>query len=112
MKKENKKNNRMAYDKKYQKSDDIYDLSEQFVDVYGKPESESYKKHMDEVWAEYNASVLLSARKESGLTQKEVAEKLGVDKAYVSKIEKGQVNPSASLFVRFVNAIGKDFNIV
>lgn len=42
----------------------------------------------------------LSARESAGLTQKEVAEHVGVDQSAVSFWETGKTNPRASLLVK------------
>lgn len=48
----------------------------------------------------------LSAREKVGLTQKEVAEKLGVDQSAVSFWETGKTHPRASLLIRLASLYG------
>lgn len=48
----------------------------------------------------------LSAREKVGLTQKEVAEKLGVDQSAVSFWETGKTHPRASLLMRLARLYG------
>lgn len=52
------------------------------------------------------ADRLRAARKSSGLTQRDVAEKLGATQANYSKYEKGTVTPRADSLVRFAQAVG------
>ena len=52
------------------------------------------------------------AIEEAGLTQSELAERLNTTKSYISKLEKGHVNPSAGLFFSIINALGMRVEIV
>ena len=47
-----------------------------------------------------------TARKESGLTQKELATRTGVDQADISKLENGSRNPSLNLLKRLADGMG------
>jgi ribosome-binding protein aMBF1 (putative translation factor) len=42
---------------------------------------------------EHGAAVVKAARQQLGMTQRELAERLGVDHSYVSKIENGHIRP-------------------
>ena len=57
-------------------------------------------------WEEYNAQILFDARKNAGLTQQELADRIGVDKGYVSRIERGLITPSVSTIYRIAAAMG------
>ena len=58
--------------------------------------------------AEYDAldpeisimQAMIDARKESGLTQKELSEKTGITQADISRLEKGNANPSLKTLQR------------
>jgi len=52
---------------------------------------------------------LLDGRKEKNLTQKQLAELTGINQADISKIEKGNANPSVRTLQRL--AAGMDMNI-
>lgn len=84
----------------------IYSVSAELDRIFGAPGTESRKKAEDQAWEEYNAQILLDARKESGLTQSELAKKIGADKSYVSRVERGIIIPSISTFYRMVAAMG------
>ena len=60
----------------------------------------------DKAWEEYNAQILFDARKNAGLTQQELADRIGVDKGYVSRIERGLITPSVSTIYRIAAAMG------
>ncbi|MBR0322033.1 MAG: helix-turn-helix transcriptional regulator, partial [Bacteroidales bacterium] len=53
-----------------------------------------------------------SARKEAGVTQSELAKRINSSKSYISKLEKGHINPSAGLFFSIINALGMRVEIV
>lgn len=83
-----------------------YNVSEELNSVFGVPGTESRRMAENQAWEEYNAQILLDARKESGLTQSELAEKIGADKSYISRVERGLTIPSISTFYRMVSAMG------
>lgn len=83
-----------------------YNVSEELNRVFGSPGTESRRRAENQAWEEYNAQILLDARKESGMTQTELAEKIGADKSYISRIERGLTIPSISTFYRIVSAMG------
>ena len=83
-----------------------YNVSEELNQIFGVPGSESRRRAEDKAWEEYNAQILLEARKESGMTQSELAEKIGADKSYISRVERGITIPSISTFYRIVSALG------
>jgi ribosome-binding protein aMBF1 (putative translation factor) len=83
-----------------------YNVSEELNRTFGTPGSESRKQAEEQAWEEYNAQILLEARKESGMTQSELADKIGADKSYISRVERGITVPSISTFYRMVSAMG------
>ena len=60
----------------------------------------------EEAYAFYTSQILMDARKSARLTQEEVAKRIGTDKSYISRIEKGVTVPSAATFYRIANALG------
>lgn len=84
----------------------IYSVSEELDRTFGAPGTDSRKRAENQAWEEYNAQILLDARKESGLTQSELAERIGTDKSYISRVERGLTIPSISTFYRMVSAMG------
>jgi len=67
-----------------------------------------------EIRAEYDAlepefsimQALINARKNSGLTQKQLAEKTGIAQADISKLESGNANPSLRTLQRIAEGMG------
>lgn len=60
--------------------------------------------------AEYNTFLghVVAARKKSGLTQQQLAERLGKPQSYVSKYERGERRVDVVEFLRIAAAIGVD----
>jgi DNA-binding XRE family transcriptional regulator len=77
--------------------------------AHGTPERSKFD---EEAYAFYSAQVLLDARKNAKLTQSELAERIGADKAYISRIEKGVTVPSVATFYRIVSALGRSVELV
>ena len=55
---------------------------------------------------QYNAQILLDARKNAGLTQAELAQRIGADKGYISRIERGLTIPTVSTLYKIAAAMG------
>ena len=60
----------------------------------------------------YTSQILLDARKEAGMTQSELADRLSVTKSYISRIEKGVITPSVATFYRIMHALGMRVEVV
>jgi ribosome-binding protein aMBF1 (putative translation factor) len=88
------------------KKEEIFDVSAELESEFGPKGSESRKLAEDKAWEEYNAQILLDARKNAGLTQQELAERIGADKGYVSRVERGLIIPSVSTLYRIAAAMG------
>ena len=84
----------------------IYDVSAELEQEFGPRGSESRKAAENKAWEEYNAQILLDARKKAGLTQQELAERIGANKGYVSRLERGLTIPSVSTLYRIAAAMG------
>ena len=54
---------------------------------------------------------MIKARAELGLTQKQLAEKTGIDQAHISRLENGNYNPSLDFLKRIAKGIGKELHI-
>ena len=85
---------------------DIYDVSALLDEELGKAGTPERKMNTDRAWEEYNAQILLDARKNAGLTQAELAARIGAEKGYISRIERGLIVPSVSTLYRIASAMG------
>lgn len=84
----------------------LYDVSAELDRFFGAPGTASRRKAEELAWQEYSAQILLDARKNAGLTQAELAQRIGSDKGYVSRIERGLTIPTIATFYRIVAALG------
>jgi DNA-binding XRE family transcriptional regulator len=91
---------------------DITDISLEMDNLYGKvgtPEREQFRR---EAYAYCMGQIIHDARKTEKITQAELASRIGADKAYISKIEKGVVEPGVGMFYRIIDALGLRVEIV
>lgn len=79
---------------------------------FGKQGTPQRAKAIEEAYALYSGQILHTARKSAGVTQSELAQRINSTKSYISKLEKGHVNPSAGLFFNIINALGMRVEIV
>ena len=56
-----------------------------------------------------NTKLLKQLRKEKGLTQEELAKKVGVGQSYINKLEKGFKNPALDTLQRIGKVLGVDY---
>ena len=89
----------------------IRDYSAVLAEKHGAHGTPERAKFDEEAYAFYTGQVILDARKSEKMTQKELADKLGVNKSYISKIENGVVSPSVAVFYRIMNALGLQVEI-
>ena len=80
---------------------------EELLDAeYGKQGTAGREKFEAEAEAFCLAECLKEHRLQAGLTQEELANKIGTKKSYISKIENGLMTPSVGTFYRIINALG------
>ncbi len=84
----------------------IVDYSAILEQKYGKHGTPERAKFDEEAYAFYTGIILRDARRDARLTQAELAKRIGADKSYISRIEKGVTVPSVATFYRLVNAMG------
>ena len=85
---------------------EIYDVSAELVRTFGEEGSATREKAIEEAWEDYNATILLDARKNARLSQAQLAERIGADKGYISRIERGMIVPSIATFYKLAAAMG------
>jgi transcriptional regulator with XRE-family HTH domain len=80
-------------------------LSEQLKDEKLREEYEAMQPEMDVIRA------IVDARTSQNLTQKELAERTGINQADISKLENGTRNPSVNLLKRLADGMGMALRI-
>ncbi len=72
----------------------------------------SVKKEYDALKPEFAIiQAMIDARKETGLTQKELAERTGIAQADISKLENGNGNPSLRTLKRLAEGMGMQLKL-
>ena len=99
-------------------SKDIYDVSAMLDEMLGKEGTPERERNRERAWEEYNAqillearknahlTILLEARKNAHLTQAELAKRIGADKGYISRIERGLTVPTVATLYKIAAAMG------
>ena len=91
---------------------DINSMDEVLDGLYGAvgtPERENFRR---EAYAYCVGQLIHDTRKQEKVTQEVLAKRVGTDKSYISKVEKGVIEPGASMFYRIIEALGMKIEIV
>ena len=75
----------------------------------GSPERENFRR---EAYSYCMGQIIHDARKQEKVTQDELAKRIGASKSYISRIEKGLIEPGVSTFYRIIEALGLRIEIV
>jgi transcriptional regulator with XRE-family HTH domain len=87
-------------------------MSEFKGDFLNKKEDEEFKSQVEENKLENEvAKQIISLRKNLGLSQKELADKLNTKQSAISRIEKGEQNISIGLLEKIADALGVEVNV-
>lgn len=81
------------------------------TEKYGEPGSLSRIEFENKAKAWYYGEILRDRRKAIGMTQKELAEKIGRERTYINRIEKGETDMQLSSFLRIASALGIAVNL-
>ena len=54
----------------------------------------------------FTEQIIEEARKKANMTQAKLAEKIGTNKSYISRVETGKTEPKVSTFYRIASALG------
>jgi len=69
-------------------------------------EDSEFKKEWEDLEPEYNTiQAIIDARKKSHLTQKQLAERTGIDQSDISKLETGNANPTLQVLKRLAEGM-------
>lgn len=90
----------------------IVDIDEMMNERFGAVGTESRSEFRKEAYNYCVGQLILESRRQGSMTQAELAEKIGANKSYISRIEKGQIEPGVSTFLRIIEALGLRFEIV
>nr|DAS27074.1 MAG TPA: helix-turn-helix domain protein [Caudoviricetes sp.] len=66
----------------------------------------------DRAYAFFTGQIIEEARKKAKMTQAELAEKIGTNKSYISRVETGRTEPKVSTFYRIASALGLSVELI
>lgn len=89
-----------------EQNNQIRNYSKVLDEKYGKEGTPQRLAFEEEALAYYTGQLLEDARKKAHITQSELARRIGADKSYISRIEKGKTEPKVSTFYRIAHALG------
>lgn len=81
-------------------------VNDELNQKYGNTGTPSREKFSMEARAYYTGQLIEDARKNAHLTQEELANRVGANKSYISRIENGKTEPKVSTFYRIAAALG------
>ena len=82
-------------------------ISEDFGKV-GTPERDAFEMEFD---AFIIGEQLKDERLKAGLTQEELAEKIGTKKSFISRVEKGRADIQLSTLVKVFRGVGREISV-
>ena len=86
-------------------------MNDYIDDKYGKqgtPEREQFSK---DALSYYYGELIKEKRKEKHLTQQQLADQIGKERAYITRIEQGKTDLQISNFVQIINALGLSLQV-
>lgn len=90
---------------------ELFDVNTLMDEKFGKVGSPEREKFRIDAYDFCVGQVISKMRKQEKVTQSELANRIGSSKSYISQIENGRVEPSASFFFRIVSALGLSIDI-
>ena len=88
---------------------DVDALLDKELGAVGTPEREANRRQAD---AFFSGQIIEEARKKAGLTQEQLAERIGTNKSYISRVETGRTEPRMGTFYRIAAALGLTVELV
>ena len=75
-------------------------------------EDEDFRKEYETLQPQYEVvKQIISAREELQITQKDLAERTGIRQSNISRLERGNYNPSVEFLRKIAKGLGKELHI-
>ena len=84
----------------------MFDVDAQLDDFFGKEGTPERRAAEERANAFFTGLIIEEARKNANITQAELAERIGTNKSYISRVETGRTEPKVSTFYRIAAALG------
>lgn len=85
---------------------ELFDVDAQLNEFFGPEGSPERKAAEQRADAFFTGQIIEEARHCAGITQEELAQRIGTNKSYISRVENGYTEPKVSTFYRIVDALG------
>ena len=85
---------------------EMFDVDAQLDVFFGKEGTPERRAAEERANAFFTGQIIEEARKNVGMTQAELAERIGTNKSYISRVDTGRTEPKVSTFYRIVAALG------
>lgn len=79
---------------------------------YGKIGTSKREEFHREAYAYCMGQMVMEARRKEKMTQADLAERVGTNKTYISRIERGLIEPGIGFFCQLANALGMRLEMV
>lgn len=85
---------------------EMFDVDAQLDAFFGKEGTPERRAAEERANAFFTGQIIEEARKNANITQAELADRIGTNKSYISRVETGRTEPKVSTFYRIVAALG------
>ncbi len=89
----------------------LHNAEELLSAKYGEPGTDSRKEFDEKASAYYYGVILRNRRKELKMTQQQLADKVGKQRSYIARVERGQTDIQMSSFMRILSALKMGLNL-
>lgn len=86
--------------------EEMFDVDAQLDAFFGKEGTPERRIAEERANAFFTGQIIEEARKNANITQAELAERIGTNKSYISRVETGRTEPKVSTFYRIIAALG------
>lgn len=95
-----------------QARNDIESFDAILDEKYGKIGTSEREEFHREAYAYCMGQMVMEARKQEKMSQSELAARIGTNKTYISRIERGLIEPGVGIFCQIANALGMRLELV
>ncbi|KAA6342252.1 hypothetical protein EZS27_009982 [termite gut metagenome] len=89
----------------------LHSVEDLLDEMYGKEGTETRTVFEEKSMTWYYGEILKDRRKKLKLTQQQLAEKVGKERSYIARIEKGETDMQVSSLIRIAQALGLQFTL-
>lgn len=89
----------------------LHNTSKMLDEKYGEIGTSSREEFQKKAITYYYGEILKDRRKELHLTQEVLAERVGVKRSYIARVERGETDMQISSFIRLAEALGLKFSL-